>query len=318
MLNELRGCVLMLVAVSLWGFGGVIVKILTTEAADPIVVLQVRMMLALGLIFLILLLFQRDALKIKLKDIPYLIIYGVFGLSLLPYSYYLTIHLTNVGTAVFLNYLAPILVALFSAVFLREQMTRLKVVSILFAIIGTFLIITGGKAGLHINPLGLATGLISAALLAFHTLWSKKGTSRFNPWTILFYGNIVAAIFLLFLNPPWVLAKNSFSGETWGLLAFLAFFVAVLPYWLYLLGLKFLTPTKAIIASTFETVAASLFAYFLLQETMTPLQIFGSSLILAAIIAVQLRRDDDPDHTDDLNHTKKESGLDSHLNANQP
>jgi len=291
MAAELRGYLLVLLATTSWGASGVVAKMLCNQRIDPMVVLQMRMNLGLAFLLLIMLLFRRKALKIKLRDIPFLAMYGIFAISLMQYSYYVTLDLTNVGTAIFLQYLAPIFVAIFSAVFLRERMTKIKITAVILAVAGTFLIIAGSKIGFKINPLGLATGLLSAGLLAFQALWSKKGTARYSPWTMLFYGTLIGTLLWTVINPPWVLAKSHFSTSAWGLFIFLSLFAAIIPYWLHLLGLRHLLATKASICSTFETVAGSFFAFILLGETMSPLQALGSGLILTSIISIQFRRE---------------------------
>lgn len=291
MFNELRGGLLVLLAAFFWGCSGVVGKLLNNLDVAPMSLLQISMLFSLVVLFLFMFLFHRQELKIRLRDIPYLIIYGISAFSLVQYFFYLTINLTNVGTTVFLLYLSPILVAVFSAVFLHEQMTGVKVIAIFMATLGTFLIITNQPSGLRLNSLGLATGLLAAAIMAFSTLWSKRGTSRFQAWTMLFYGILFGSVFLAVLNPPWNLAFHSYSGEVWFFLAFLAVFNTIVPYWLYLLGLKYLSPTKVIILATFETVAASALAYIFLRETMSLLQACGSAMILAGIIAVQLQRE---------------------------
>jgi drug/metabolite transporter (DMT)-like permease len=57
---------------------------------------------------------------------------------------------------------------------------------------------------------------------------------------------------------------------------------------LYFLGLQYLEPTRAIIASCLEPVFSILLAAMLLSEGVRPIQTLGIVLVLSAIVIVQL------------------------------
>ena len=57
---------------------------------------------------------------------------------------------------------------------------------------------------------------------------------------------------------------------------------------LYFLGLQYLEPTRAIIASCLEPVFSILLAAVLLSEGVRPIQTVGIVLVLSAIVIVQL------------------------------
>ena len=63
------------------------------------------------------------------------------------------------------------------------------------------------------------------------------------------------------------MAQN-FSGPQWGFLFVFACLSMVLPYMLYLSGLKYLDPTRAVITSCLEPVFAILFAVLFVGETL--------------------------------------------------
>jgi probable blue pigment (indigoidine) exporter len=56
---------------------------------------------------------------------------------------------------------------------------------------------------------------------------------------------------------------------------------------LYFLGLQYLEPTRAIIASCLEPVFSILLAALLLGEVLRPIQTLGIIFVLAAIVIVQ-------------------------------
>jgi drug/metabolite transporter (DMT)-like permease len=62
----------------------------------------------------------------------------------------------------------------------------------------------------------------------------------------------------------------------------------VLPYMLYLSGLKYLDPTRAVITSCLEPVFAILFAMIVDGESLRLMQIAGIVAVLVATVMVQL------------------------------
>ena len=64
----------------------------------------------------------------------------------------------------------------------------------------------------------------------------------------------------------------------------------VLPYMLYLSGLKYLDPTRAVITSCLEPVFAIVFAVLFIGESLRIMQIAGIVAVLVATVMVQLRR----------------------------
>ena len=89
-------------------------------------------------------------------------------------------------------------------------------------------------------------------------------------------------------SPPWKVLAAGYSGFEWGYLALFAVVSVLLPFSLYFAGLRYLEPTRAIVASCLEPVFSIIIAAFVLSETVRPLQSVGIVIVLAAIVLVQL------------------------------
>jgi drug/metabolite transporter (DMT)-like permease len=63
----------------------------------------------------------------------------------------------------------------------------------------------------------------------------------------------------------------------------------LLPYIFYFNGLKYLDPTRAVIASCLEPVFAILFAAAFVNERVHGLQVVGIASVLAATVIAQAR-----------------------------
>jgi drug/metabolite transporter (DMT)-like permease len=213
------------------------------------------------------------------------------------FTYLFTISETNVATAIFLQYLAPIVTAIYAWLVDRQRLSGKLMVCLGLALGGSFLLIFGGTARLLISPLGLASGLASAVFLAFYTIYGAKGVGKLSPWTLLCYGLLVGSL-------PWLLidaglaatghgvpgAEFLTQGSMWVFFGYIAALATVVPFGLYLTGLRSVAPTQATITGMLEPVVSGLAAYFFLGETLRGAQIAGGILIVLAVVLLQVKR----------------------------
>lgn len=286
--KEWRGLLLVVLAASLWGVSGSVAKHIFNQQVSPFDLTSIRLFFSFVVLFLYLAATNRSLLRISISDIPYFLTFGCFGVALVQFAYLFTISQTNVATAVFLEYLAPVLAALYGMVFLKERPHYFKILALFLAVGGGMFIVNGSPGGgLTVNRAGLISGLTSAAAFAFHSIYSKKGLARHNPWTVLTYGSAAGSLLWSFYLPPW----QAMAGHTvtnWLFFMYIVIFATILPYGFFIVSLKYLDPVKAGIISTLEPVIAAFVAWLFLHESFFPLQVLGGALVCAAVIMVQI------------------------------
>jgi drug/metabolite transporter (DMT)-like permease len=302
--NRLKGYALATLAALCWATGGLTAKWLFTPLTaataswpfpplgifiDPLDLSAARALAATALIFVYLAAADRRALRVAARDLPFLAAFGVFGLAAVHFTYFKTLSLTGVATAILLEYLAPILVLVFSVAFLRERPNWRLPAAVALSVAGCALVAGALGGGVVISSAGLAWGLTSAFFFALYTLMGKYATGRFGPWTLLAYGLLAAALFwLVYLGPSRVVAV---FGDPRAALAvlFVAVVSTIIPFGAFLMGLHHIRATEASITSTLEPAVAGIGAYFAFGETLGPLQLLGAALVLGAILLVQLQ-----------------------------
>lgn len=287
MLNRLKGSLMVISAAFFWGISGTIARMLFISNVDPFKIVNMRINIAFFALLIYVLIFDRDIMKIKKEDLKHLVILGIFGIVGIQTTYYYTISVLNVSMAIFLQYLAPIIVVIYCVVFQGEKMTNKKVLSLVLAMIGGSLIVFGKEAGMILLPLGIATGVLSGIFNAFYIIYTKKLANDYKPWTILLFAFGTAALIYGFIKPPWTLWSQVTAHELFYVL-FLSIFATIVPFGLYISGIKYMQPTTASILSLLEPVVATVSAFFLVGETMTLKQVFGASLVLASILILQV------------------------------
>ena len=286
--KELKGFFVVLSAALLWGGSSTVAKIMFNQSIDPLLLTQVRMTASAILLWTFLFIIDKKALWIRRQDLGYFIILGIPGLAALQFTYLFTISQTNVGTAVFLQYFAPIFTMLYVLARGQEPPSRNKLLCLAIAFIGCFLILFGGQGlRMMVNIPGLISGIASAIFMSFFTIYSRKHHHRYAPLTVLTYAMIFGAVFWSIIVPPWTLFTQGFSLETYGFFMYIVLFSTVIPFGLYSKGISLILPSTATIIALTEPVFAVITAYFILNEKMTPVQIIGGALVLSSIGLLQ-------------------------------
>lgn len=287
-----------------WATGGLTAKWLFTSldattaqwplpplgiAIDPVMLSACRALLAFGMSMAYLLVARREALRIRVRDLPFLAAFGVGGLALVHFSYFKTISLTNVATAILLEYLAPVLVLLASVMVVRDRFTWTLPVAVGLSVTGCAAVVgafSGG--GLVVSPQGLLWGLLSALFFAGYTLMGRWAAHRFASWTLLTYGLGFATLFwLLVLRGPGPMLTTLSDGRTLAAVSAVALVSTVIPFGAFLTALRHIRATEASVTATLEPVLAAVVAWALFGEALSVVQMLGGILVIAAIVVAQ-------------------------------
>jgi drug/metabolite transporter (DMT)-like permease len=231
---------------------------------------------------------RREDLKARPRELPFLALFGVAGMALVHFTYFKTISLTNVATAILLEYLAPILVLVASVIFLRERLTWVLPAGVALSVTGCALVVGAfGGRGLEVSPAGIAWGLASAVFFASYSLMGTYAASRFTPWRLLFWGLGFATLFwLIVLGPSAVLGVFQTTASALAVV-YVSVMSTIVPFGAFLLALHYIEPTRATITATLEPVLAGLAAFALFGERLTITQLLGGVMVILAIFLVQ-------------------------------
>lgn len=301
--SSLRGYLLTLTAAALWATGGVLAKWLMTASSPanadwPIPPLGLRVdaealsgarALVSAVILLAYLSFRRrDALRVTRRDLGFFAVFGVFGLAGMHYTYFMAISLTSVATAILLQYLAPVIVLLVGVLALGHRFRWALPAGVALSVSGCALVVgVGSGSGLSISSRGLAWGLAAAVFFSLYSLLGDHAARRYSSYTTLVYGLSFAAVFwLVVLGPASVFGMLATPSVAAAILL-MSVVSTILPFGAFLLALKYIPPTNALVASTVEPVIAGVGGLLLFGERFSPMQLFGGLLVIAAIVVVQ-------------------------------
>jgi drug/metabolite transporter (DMT)-like permease len=257
-------------------------------AISPVVLSQARTSFAVLLLAaFILLRYGRTFLRIPGRDLALCALVGILGLTGSNYFYYLAIQHSTVAIAITLQYTAPVWVLLWTSLRGHQPATLRRAGAVALALAGIALTIGLFQSGIRLNLLGAVAGLLASFSFSFYNIAGQQLVSRHHPFRIMFFVLLGSALFWLFVNPPWRLAAQHYSTGQWGFLFVFACLSTLLPYFFFFSGLKYLDPTRAVIASCLEPVFAVLFAAVFVGEGVSVLQGAGILAVLAATVMAQ-------------------------------
>src|SRR5207249_9550485 len=106
---------------ALFGLNGTVAKIVLSSGLSSLRLAEVRSTGALVGLSVILLATQREKLRVTRGELLFLVAFGVFGVALVQLFYFLAIHRLEIGISLLIQYLGPLLVALFAFFVLKEH-----------------------------------------------------------------------------------------------------------------------------------------------------------------------------------------------------
>jgi DME family drug/metabolite transporter len=298
--HSFRGYAYIAAATFCWGVSGTLGRAAFTgrflfgghalRAIDPLILSQSRTTFAF-LVFLPLLLLRRGPRRLLVSpaDLGRLMLLGIFGVAASNYFYYLAIQRTNVATAIIVQYTAPVWVLLYMVACGLQRATLRRVAAVALAVAGIALVIgLFSSGGIRLDVIGVIAALLAALSFACYNIGGHSMLARYDHWIVLLYITFAAALFWIVINPPWKIVAARYSAEQWLFMMVFSVVSVLAPFSLYIAGLRYLDPTRAVVVSCLEPVFSIVIAAIVLGESVRPLQAVGIVLVLAAIVVVQM------------------------------
>jgi drug/metabolite transporter (DMT)-like permease len=240
---------------------------------------------------------RAHTLRVHRGEIPTLLAYGVVGVAMLHMTYFVAIERLPIGLALLLEYLAPVLVALWVR-FVRRQPVRAALWPALgLCLLGLALVAEVGGGASALDPVGVLAGFGAAVSFATYFLLGERMVAHRDPVSTTFWGFSVAAVLWSVLVPWWdALATSARTSVTLPAtigaatvpLAVLVAWVAVLgtlvPFGAATAALRHLPATTVTVVAILEPVGAALLAWWWFDESQTLSQLVGVALVLTGIV----------------------------------
>ena len=211
------------------------------------------------------------------RNMLFLILGGLcFALDMSIWNWSLSF--TSVANATLMANTAPVFVVIFG-ILLGYKIELSFIFTLLLALMGVFLVVLPGEKTMIF---GDSLGLIAAIFYAGYILSIKDLTNFLKPARTLFLVTCVTSICLLPISLIETGDLNIDLSEFFILLAY-AIFSQTIAQGLITSGISRVSAHVSSLVLLMQPVAAALYGWFLLEEILTPLQVFGGFIVLTAI-----------------------------------
>ena len=204
-----------------------------------------------------------------------------FALDLICWHW--SIKLTTVSKATFLSNLAPIVVIIFSLIFLKERFSKFFYLAALLSMVGMLMLLGESFKFNKSQFIGDLLGVLTAVWYGSYIVTISQLRKKYNSTSIMFLSGIVTAIILLIVS---ILFEQSLIPQS----LFTITIIFLLGFICQFMGQSFITYSLAYLSASLSSlclliqpIAATVLAYFFFQEKLTTIQFFGSALILMGI-----------------------------------
>ncbi len=225
-----------------------------------------------------------EKIKFPKSNHSYLIflISGIFfALDLICWHW--SIKLTTVSKATFLSNLAPIVVIIFSLIFLKERFSKFFYLAALLSMVGMLMLLGESFKFNKSQFIGDLLGVLTAVWYGSYIITISQLRKKYNSTSIMFLSGIVTAVILFIVSILFeqsLIPQSLFTITIIFLLGFICQFVgqSFITY-----SLAYLSASLSSLCLLIQPIAATVLAYFFFQEKLTTIQFFGSALILIGI-----------------------------------
>lgn len=268
--TDMTGSMMMLSSAVLFSFMAIFVKMLSsTVPAAEIIFFRafISVMIILAMVF-------AGKVEFKVRAREKIIFRGIVGgISLILYFFSIT--MTSVSNAVLLSYTYPIFASIFSAMYIKEKLTKEKLFFLFLAFAGLMLIFQFDYSSLNTGDLlALVAGITNGMAIVSIRELRKTDSS----WMIVFSFVLSGTVFSLFFLKGNVIVPSALDIS---LLLLMGIFGTVGQLFMTY-AYKLCSTALGGIISMSSVVITALLSSIIFHESLTPSLLFGGLLIFVS------------------------------------
>ena len=296
------GYLMVMSAALLFAVNGTVSKVVLQSGISSLELTQVRATGAFLAFALVLALTRRESLRLTRRELPYLVVFGIAGVALVQWLYFVSIGRLPIGIALLIEYIAPILIAIWAWAVFKETIRRRIWVALGLAIVGLGIVVEVWS-GIALDGVGVAASLAAAVAYAVYVLMAERAVRWRDPASLTAFGFLFAGLFWAVVQPLWRFPAERlddsvsllghlerFSLPVWLLLLYVVVAGTAITFLLVAAALRHISATRVGIVAMLEPVAASAVAFLWLGESFGTAQLAGGAIVLTAILLAQTAR----------------------------
>jgi len=290
------GFVLALFSAATFGTSGTFARSLIDTGWSPAAAVAIRISIAAVLLAVPAVVTLRGRWNVLWRNIRMVTIYGLVAIAGCQVFFFNAVQHLSVGVALLLEYMGIILIVGWLWIRNGQRPRRLTIAGSVAAVLGLILVLNL-VGDTHIDLVGVLWGLAAAVGLAVFFVLSAKSDPDLPPLAMASGGMTIGAVTLLVLGAVGALPMQANTGDvdfaghqlSWLVPVIgLSLVAAAIAYVAGIAATRILGSKLASFVGLTEVLFAVLFAWLLLGEVPTALQLLGGVLILAGVALVRI------------------------------
>lgn len=285
--SKMRGLFFASLGAMSWGISGVCSQYLFMNYdVDSSWLTAIRMVLS-GILLLILSAFKDKDKVIKIWTIPsdvcWLFAFAILGLLMCQYTFVSAIKYSDSATATVLQSLNVVIMIVFMSIVTRTKMKFSQILAVFLAVLGTYLISTGGNPrNMTISTAGLIFGLLSAVGVITYTIFSRPIIVKWGNILVTGWGMLIGGLVISIITKAWIIPKD-LDFIAWLMIAIIIVVGTAGGFSIFLEGVKHIGPVKATLIGCLEPASATLLAAIFLGMRFSLVELTGFFCILLTV-----------------------------------
>jgi drug/metabolite transporter (DMT)-like permease len=284
------GYALAATAATLWALNGSLARFLLDDHTPPARLAELRSVFTFVALAVALAFARPQLLRIRRADLGRLSLLGVVGLAGVNAFYFAAIVRLQIGVALTIQYLGPLLLLLWLKLIHRRALPGGVWGAAALSALGCLLVVRAYHPG-ALDGIGIAEAFGAAVTFAIYLFGSEQAGQRYAPATTLVWGFGLSSLFWIVTQPLWSFPLHALSRPRD--LAFAAYVVVggtLVPFACMITAVRHLPAHRAAVVATLEPVLGALLAWPIHDQALSPVQIMGGLIVVGAIIWIQTQR----------------------------
>jgi drug/metabolite transporter (DMT)-like permease len=287
--NPNLGYALAATAATLWALNGSLGEFLLQDHMPPARVAELRSVSTFVVLAAAIAIVRPRLLRLRKRDIGRLSLLGIVGLAGVSAFYFAAIARLDIGVALTIQYLGPLLLLLWLKLVHHRALPGGLWGAAGLAAVGCFFVVGAYHPG-GLDGIGIAEAFGAAITFAIYLYAAEQAGHRYAPATTLVWGFGLATLFWLITQPVWSFPLHQLTSTRD--LLFASYVVVggtLVPFGCMLAAVRHVPAARAAVIATLEPVLGALLAWPI-HHQVPPAQIAGGLVVVGAIVWVQSQR----------------------------
>jgi len=256
---------------------------------------ELRVTASFAILLVVAVIFVRKDLRISKREILPLLGYGIVGIAMTQYLYFIAIGRLPIGIALVIEFTSPVMVALYARFVQHHAVRPIVWWALALTIIGLVLV-TKAWDGFKLDLIGTLAAFGAALALCVYFIGGEYYVKTRAPLATATL-SMGAASLMWFVALPWLSFPFAKLGTTvptgtatvpvWALALWIVVLGTVVPFMLEFIALQWVAARQVAIIGTLEPVLAAVIAFLFLGEVLSWVQALGGMIVLAGVVLAE-------------------------------